>query len=177
MIALILDCETSGLVENHSIKLTAQPEIIEFCSFATNLETGERLQELEMLIQPKNPISAKITEITGIDNEGLKYAPPFKDFAEAIKINLETALAIIAHNMSFDAEMLDIEFERLGTKIVWPRRVCTVENTLYLKGYRLKQSELYSLIFPGESYKAHRGRSDVEALERICLELFKRGEL
>jgi len=177
MIALILDCETSDLINNHSIKLEKQPEVIEFCSFTTNLETGERLQELEMLIQPKNPISAKITEITGITNAMLENVPPFKDFAEAIKINLETALAIIAHNMSFDAEMLDIEFERLGTKIVWPRRVCTVENTLYLKGYRLKQSELYSLIFPGESYKAHRGRSDVEALERICLELFKRGEL
>ncbi|SRR5713226_405803 len=177
MIALILDCETSDLIVNHSVKLERQPEIIEFCSFTTNLETGERLQELEMLIQPKNPISAKITEITGIDNEGLKYAPPFKDFAEAIKINLETALTVIAHNMSFDAEMLDIEFERLGTKIIWPRRICTVENSIFVKGYRLNQQALYAHLFPGESYKAHRGRSDVEALERICLELFKRGEL
>lgn len=177
MIALIMDTETSGLISNHSIKLDKQPEVIEYFSVLTNLATGERLREFETLIKPRNPVSEEITDITGIDNEMLKDAQSFELLAPAIKADIESAETVIAQNMSFDAEMIDTEFERLGLKVNWPRKLCTVEATVHLKGYRLKQMALYELLF-NETFKdAHRARPDCEALERICVELFKRGEL
>lgn len=177
MIGLIIDTETSGLISNHSIKLDKQPEVIEYFGVLTNLATGERLSEFESLIKPKNPVSQEIIEITGIDNEMLKDAPPFAAVADAIQRQIENAPVVIAQNMSFDAEMIDTEFERLGKILKWPRKICTVESTLFLKGYRLKQMQLYELLF-NETFKdAHRARPDCEALERICVELFARGEL
>jgi DNA polymerase III epsilon subunit-like protein len=177
MIALIIDTETSGLISNHAIKLDKQPEVIEYFSVLTNLATGERLREFETLIKPNNPVDAVITEITGIENNMLTNAQPFAELAEAIKTDIESSPVVIAQNMSFDAEMLDIEFERLGMKINWPRKICTVEATLHFKGHRLKQMQLYEYLF-NETFKdAHRARNDCLALERICIELFKRGEL
>jgi DNA polymerase III epsilon subunit-like protein len=177
MIALILDTETSGLIANHAVKLEKQPEVIEYFSVLTNLASGERIHELETLIKPKTPVEPLITEITGIDNLALADAEPFAAMADAIRHNIESSPVVIAHNMSFDAEMLNLEFERLGEQLNWPRQICTVEVTLHLKGHRLKLMQLHELLF-GEGFKsAHRARTDVEALERICIELFKRGEL
>lgn len=178
MIALILDCETTNLISNHSVKLDAQPEIIEYFSALTNFSTGEREREFETLIKPKNPISAKITEITGIDNETVALAASFSERAAAIRADIESSEVVIAHNASFDVEMINIEFERLGQPLPkWPRTICTVEATIHFKGFRLKLAHLYEHLF-GETFKdAHRARPDVEALERVCIELFERGEL
>jgi DNA polymerase-3 subunit epsilon len=178
MLALIFDTETTELISNHSVKLDKQPEVIEYVSFLTDLATGERKREFETLIKPKNSITAKITEITHIDNEMVALAPPFADRAQAIKADIESAPIVIAHNASFDAEMINIEFERLNiAPPKWPRLICSVEATIHLKGYRLKLAQLYELLF-GETFRdAHRARVDTTALERICVELFKRGEL
>lgn len=177
MIALIIDTETTDLIFNHSIKLVSQPEMIEYFGALTDLATGERKGEYETLIKPDKPISAKITEITSIDDEMVALAPSFAMVADAIRANIEGAPVVIAHNASFDVEMINIEFERLGQKIAWPRTICTVEATIHLKGFRLKLGGLYDHLF-GETFKdAHRARPDAEALERICIELFARGEL
>lgn len=177
MIALIIDTETSGLVENHSIKLDAQPEMIEYFGALTDLATGNRSREYETLIKPKKPVSAKITEITGIDNEMLGLALPFNAVADAIRADIESAPTVIAHNASFDVEMINIEFERLGQKVKWPRVICSVEATIHLKGFRLKLGGLYDYLFNDSFKDAHRARADAVALERICVELFARGEL
>lgn len=177
MIALILDTETTDLLYNHSIHLDKLPHVIEYYGCLANLETGERLEIVQSLIKPPIAIPKKITEITGIDDDTIKDAPTFREFAPTILAQLQAAPAVIAHNMSYDREMLDIEFERLGKKIIWPRQICTVEATLHLKGYRLKLGALHELLF-GETFKdAHRAKVDVEALERCCLQLYKDGQL
>lgn len=177
MFALILDTETTGLISNHAVKLERQPEIIEYFSVLTDLSTGERHREFEILIKPSNPISAEITEITGIDDEMVKDALGFSEVAELIKADIESAPMVIAQNASFDKEVINIEFERLGLIVKWPFTICTVEATLHFKGYRLKQAQLYSHLFNDTFKDAHRARPDGEALERICIELYKRGEL
>lgn len=188
MIALITDTETSDLISNHSVKLEKQPHVIEFFGALTNVATGERLSEYHTLIKPPKPISFKITEITGITNELLADAPPFADVAGRIAEEIASAPAFIAHNCSFDQEVIDIEYERLcaerwlinGAKpqVIWPRTICTVEATIHIKGYRLKLADLYAYLFNGETFSgAHRARADVDALERICIELFARGDL
>lgn len=179
MLALIIDTETTGLPQNSSIKLDKQPEVIEYFSAFTNLATGERISELNHLIKPSciQALPAKIIEITGLTDALLADEKPFSSVADSIRDNIEGAITVIAHNASFDKELLDIEFERLGHKLKWPRTICTVEATLHLKGFRLNLAKLYRLLFDEDFKDAHRAAPDVLALERICVELFKRGLL
>lgn len=201
MIAFIFDTETSGLVDNRSLPLAKQPEVIEFFGTTVNLATGEILNEYETFIKPQKAITEEITRITGIKNADLETAPTFKEVAPRIRSFIggilseamgeikqivgaehtsertDTQISCIAHNASFDQEILDIEFERLGEKLVWPPLICTVEATIHLKGFRLNLQGLHEHLF-GEQFKgAHRARTDVMALVRCCCELYKRGEL
>ncbi|MCX7124098.1 MAG: 3'-5' exonuclease [Gammaproteobacteria bacterium] len=182
---LLLDCETTGLVRNRTLKLERQPEIIEFYACLANLKTGKVTKEFNSFLKPAKELSdtpapgdrKTITEITGITNAMLKDAPTFKEkSAEIIKL-IESAPCVIAHNASFDREMCDIEAERIGRKIKWPRVLCTVEQTISMKGYRLSLSALHQELFGEPFTGAHRAKIDVEALARCCKELLKRGIL
>jgi DNA polymerase III alpha subunit (gram-positive type) len=178
MKAFIFDTETTDLIINHSMPLAKQPEVIEFYGHSIDLATGEVGTIIDRLFKPSKPIGEKTTQITSITNEMLERAPLFATYASAIQTALETAEAVIAHNLSFDKEMLDIEMERLGLSIAWPAAMLsTVEQTIHYKGFRLSLSDLHMLLF-GEKFEgAHRARVDVEALTRCAVELFKRGDL
>lgn len=185
MKAVLFDTETSGLVKNRTIKLEMQPEVIEFYACSINLKTGKITKELDYLIKPSKPLDDRpapgskktISQITGITNEMLNDAPPFKDVAKSIFKLLESAPMVIAHNARFDCDMIEIEAQRLGMEIHWPRVLCTVEQTIALKGFRLSLSKLHEELF-GEPFDgAHRAKVDVAALARCCKELLKRGVL
>lgn len=180
----VFDTETSGLIRNRTLKLDQQPEVIEFYACHADLKKkGKVSKELDLLIKPKKPLSdtpnagdkKTITEITGITNEMLKKAKPFSAHAKEIASILSGQKIVIAHNASFDREMIDIEFERCGVKnFKWPQVICTVEQTIHLKGFRLSMSNLHQELF-GEPFPgAHRAKVDVQALLRCCVELHKR---
>lgn len=180
MLALLFDTETSGLIANHSVKIDKQPSVIEFYGCLADLSTGEIVNELDLLIKPPLPITAEITGITHITNDMLTGKPSFAALAEDIKDFIEDnrASALIAHNLSFDMEMTEIEFERLGLQIMWPPRlICTVEQTIHLKGFRLNLSGLHEFLFDEPMKEAHRAKVDVVSMLRCCVELFRRGEL
>src|SRR4051812_6189340 len=121
MIAAIFDTETTGLIQNHTIKIDQQSEVIEFYGAHVDLATGEILQELDQLIKPRVPLSdvppfgskKTISKITGITNEMLANCPAFSVMADQIELLLCSAPIVISHNVSFDMEMIDLEFERL----------------------------------------------------------------
>ena len=47
---------------------------------------------------------------------------------------------VVAHNLSFDLQMLEVEATRIGQKVPWPeRKVCTIEATEYLKGFSFEK--------------------------------------
>jgi hypothetical protein len=71
--------------------------------------------------------------------------------------------------------MIDTEFNRIGMKIDWPRTICTVEETICIRGYRLSLTELHKE-FCGEPFEgAHRAMVDVRALLRCVEKLYDRG--
>lgn len=185
MKALLFDTETTGLVRNRTLKLEQQPEVIEFYSCLANLKTGKFLKkdEFHTFIKPSKPLSdapnpgdkKTITQITGITNEMLANAPSFKDVSKKIIKSLSSAPIVIAHNASFDRDMIEIEAERIGVELKWPKIICTVEQTIHMKGYRLSMSALYLELFNEPFIGAHRANVDVAALLRCCVELHKRG--
>lgn len=183
MKAVLFDTETTGLVRNRTLKLDQQPEIIEIYCCVADLKKGRISKELDTLIKPSKPLLDKplpgdkktITQITGITNEMLETAKPFKDHVKSISAILHAAPIVIAHNASFDKDMIEIELERCGIKdFKWPKLLCTVEQTIHMKGFRLSMTALYQELF-GETFSgAHRAKEDVAALLRCCVELHKR---
>ena len=174
---LIFDTETTGLIENMTTRFDKQPEVVEFCGIHIN-EKGKVLEEMDQLIKPSIPITEEITRLNGIDNDMLKDKLYFVGYAAAIRDMIERASMVIAHNAAFDCDMLNLEFKKLKmTPIAWPRIICTVEQTLHIKGYRLTLSDLHEYLFKKKFEGAHRARADVEALARCVVALKKRGEL
>lgn len=183
-LGLVFDTETDALIFNHVIRLEKQPNIIEFYGAIVDLANGgEIVDELDTLIKPPRPLSAKpengstktTTQITGITNEMLETAPRFVDVAPRIRAIIEKAPRGYAHNASFDVEVVNVEFERLGaTAVAWPHMFCTVEQTVCMKGFRLSLTALHTELFGEPFPEAHRARNDVKALTRCLCELYDR---
>jgi DNA polymerase III subunit epsilon len=175
MKALVLDTETDGLIDNLTIAIDRLPNILEFYGCYADLRTGEVESELNMLIKPPKPIPAEVTGITGIDDEMVKDAPPFLHFAADILTYIQDAPLVIAHNMSYDRDVINTEFKRLGTEVRWPPVLCTVEQTIHIKGFRLSLSALHETLFSEPFSGAHRAKVDVQALLRCCVRLHEQG--
>jgi len=175
---MIFDTETTGLVENMTTRMDHQPEIIEFCGIRINPDSGEVLDELDILIKPIIPITDEITKMNNITNEMVEDAPTFKKVASKIRDFIEASAVVVAHNAAFDRDMVDLEFKKLKmTKVAWPHLICSVEQTIHLTGFRLSLSALHEYLFKEKFAGAHRARVDVEALARCMVELRKRGEI
>jgi len=172
----VLDTETTGLIGNRSMKLDRQPEIIEFAATVIDLDTGEIAESWSTLIKPTNPIPKKNEEITGITNAMVANALPFSAYAAIICELIRTSDAVVAHNARFDSDVLDIEFERLGTRMEWPEIVCSIEATRHLSGKSLNLGNLHDFLFGRKHEGAHRAAGDVEALTSCLVELRARGE-
>lgn len=187
MKALLLDTETTGLIDNRSIPIDQQPEVIEFYACLADLKKGKVLKELHSLVKPSRPLAGAmasggrktktISEITGIDDSMLISAPPFEKIAKDVFYFIESSPLVIAQNASFDKEVLDIEAERLKKEIKWPPVICAIEQTIHLKGYRMKLSDMHEYLLGKSFTGAHRAKADTLALMRCCTELVKRGLL
>jgi DNA polymerase-3 subunit epsilon len=177
MIALVLDTETTALVANRTMADSWLPEIIEFYAELVDLASENNIAYLHHFIKPMRPISPDITKITGIDDAMVADKPNFKKLAPDIIEMIEDASVIIAHNAHFDRECLDIEAQRIGLEIRWPRTICTVEQSIFYTGNRLTLSQLHEFLFKEKFADAHRASSDAKALIRCCREMFRRGDL
>jgi DNA polymerase III epsilon subunit-like protein len=178
MIACIFDTETTGLVESRLMRLERQPHVIEVCFLMTDLRDGTILEEFSTFIKPprRDLLSDKIIGITGIQWSDLANAPSFVEVASRIKKFIVESPVVIAHNLSFDKEVLEIEFKRLGDKIQWPAmQFCTVEQTRHMKGHNMNLSMLHETLVGYVFEDAHRATVDTRALVRCAVEMHKRG--
>ena len=180
MKAFLFDTETTDLIANSVIAERHKPHIIEFYGMTLELvgDEWQKVSELEFFCKPPVRITETITRITGITNEDVKDAKPFAEHAQAVKAAIEASGMAVAHNLSYDEGVVDVEFERLKDQVVWPEEMmCTVEATEHLRGHRLRLADLHEELF-GEPFKgAHRARTDVEAMGRCFIELWQRGEI
>jgi DNA polymerase III epsilon subunit-like protein len=176
MKALIFDTETTDLISNSLLADNHQPRVIEFFGQLVDVPKGKVLDVLEFTCNPGIPIPKKVTEITGLTDADVRDSPPFPEYASAVEALLAKAGAAVAHNLSYDLQVLGFEFRRMKRELKWPpAMICTVQETQFLKGMRLSLSNLHLTLF-GEEFKgAHRARQDVEALTRCFLEMHKRG--
>lgn len=180
MLVTLFDTETTDLIENSARRLEKQPRIIEL--FALTLQqTGEgpdaifkEVDVWQSLFHPGILISEKITQITSITNEMVAGAPKFSDHSKEIMSYFARAHRVVAHNVSYDCDMVDTELKRCSKTLVWPEKICTVEQTEYIKGHRMSLTALHEHLF-GEPFSgAHRAEPDVRATAKCYIELVKR---
>lgn len=185
MRAFIFDTETTDLIKNRHRPLSQLPHITELFGLVleaktTRLTKTYNWQEkgnFNSLFNPGIPLSPEIQKITGLTDAVLADQPSFKSKANEIKKLIESSDMIVAHNLSFDRAMVEIEMERCGLGIKWPKRmICTVESTEHFRSRRLKLMELHEYLFNGERFEgAHRAENDVRPLTRCFIELMNRG--
>jgi len=175
MIVTLWDCETTGLFSSGLIDNDRKPELIEFFAVKLDIDSGTRIKEYEFLCAPVRPITEETVKITGITQDMVEKLDPFAAHISEVRDALENTDAVIAHNASYDKEMIDTEMLRCGIKIKWPRVICTVESTLCMRGYRLTLTDLHKELMGVPFEGAHRARQDVEALLSCVLKLYERG--
>lgn len=169
MIFMPYDFETTGLTVHHQAPLGLQPRPIEFAAILTD---GEKIiDEMECIINPEMAIEEIITKITGLTNEDLDDKPIFIDVFPKIAEFMKRADVAIAHNLSFDRNIMQYALARIDKTLAdvnFPKiQICTVEQTYPSFGRRMKLSELYEL-YVGKYTQKHRALDDVYLLNQVC---------
>lgn len=160
---VILDTETTGL-PRLGAPLEEQPRVIELAALV--LYDARPPRRFNQLYNPGFPLPEEIVRITGLTDAALADAPRL-DIAELIRV--ETLLAgadwIVAHNATFDMQMLQFEFERLNRPWCEYRTLDTADTARGVLGYRPKLAQLYKTFTADvRARPAHRAMDDVETL-------------
>ena len=161
----ILDLETTGLVGAKGKDQLYQPHITEF--YAMQVDNKFNLvRDFETFIKPPIPIPQHIEKLIGVTNEMVKNAPTFLQvYKKIIRVFLGSH-TIVAHNLSFDEEVLITELKRIGKQYHFPYppiKFCTVEQSIHIKGHGLKNGELYKIATGKEIVNANSAKYDVLA--------------
>lgn len=183
----IFDTETTGLPVRGG-KLEEQPYLIQFASQTYDFDTQTRrfleISRFNQLIKPLGPISADSVRITGITEEMVASMPTFAQLADQILSIFQVSDIAIAHNLSFDEEVLGYEFERLNlSKSFLPATIFdSMEGTRDLcklpakTGYKAPRlMELHQFLLNESFQEAHNAEKDVTALARCVRVLLQKG--
>lgn len=159
------DTETTGLTKAAGNDLFAQPHLVEIYAMQTD-GAGNLVAEYETLIKPPIPIPKATTKIHGITDYDVRDSPTFAEVYRDIVTVFFGSHTVVAHNLSFDEWMIIYELRRIGKEHHFPYppiKFCTVEQSLHLKGHRLKNNELYEIATGKELVDAHQAKNDVMA--------------
>lgn len=157
---IIFDIETTGLTPN-SERIT---EI-----GAVRVKGDEVLQEFHTFANPGKPISAKITELTGITDDMVANAPSQAQAIASFKEFVKDTI-VIAHNAAnFDINFIKVVGEKVGVTFD-----CQYIDTLPLAQNLLTELKNHKLDTVAEHYKLgafnhHRATDDA----KILFEIFK----
>ncbi len=149
----VIDVETTG-------KGILGNRITEIC--IVRMQEGEILDTFTSLVNPECPIPSFITGLTGIDDDMVRTAPIFSEIADRV-LELTTEAIFVAHNVSFDYNVVKEEFRKLGKSFV-RKKLCTVRLSRKLipgmASYSLGKL-CRSLNIPLED--RHRAKGDTDA--------------
>lgn len=114
---IVLDIETTGLNND-------KDEIIEFG--AIKVSSGKIVEEFNMLVRPKMPLSPTIIELTGITQEMLDEKGAELDAALRSFLGFVGILPCVAHNAPFDYGFIRAACSKCNNKIFSNRQFDTL---------------------------------------------------
>ncbi|WP_373760972.1 bifunctional DnaQ family exonuclease/ATP-dependent helicase [Streptococcus ferus] len=134
------------------------------------LENGRVIESYETDVNPHEPLSQHISDLTGITDQQLEKAPDFSQVAAHI-FGLISDCVFVAHNVKFDANLLAEHLFLEGYELLTPR-VDTVELTQVF----YPQFERYNLSSLSEQLEldlsdAHTAIADARATAQLFLKL------
>ncbi len=140
---------------------------------AVRLEGGRQVATFSQLVDPRQPVPAKITDITGISAEMLVGQPPIEEVLPRF-LAFSADSVLVAHNARFDLGFLDYELSMLMSR-TFPRPTL---DTLRL-ARRLLRPMRCSLAALAERFDTavkprHRALDDALATAEILLLLLAR---
>ncbi|MER3430431.1 MAG: hypothetical protein C4325_04275 [Blastocatellia bacterium] len=162
---VVLDLETTGA--------KAPPcKITEIGAF--KVARGEIIGEFRALVNPETKIPEFITALTGISDEMVSSAPPFREISlDLLEFIGESVL--VAHNAPFDLGFLNYEIRQaLGEYRLANPSICTVQLSRRLipeiANHKLRTVAEY---FGIELVNHHRAGEDALATAQIFINLLK----
>jgi len=148
---IAFDTETTGFDR-------LQDDIIEFS--AVKYTNGEPVDSVDFLIQPRREVPEVITRITGISDDMVRDAPRYEDFHSDITEFLGE-YPLVAHNVDFDYEMLEVHYQRAGDDSpqnqLYDTLLLSRTFTYWLVDHKLKT---VARAFEVEQAQSHRAGAD-----------------
>lgn len=168
-VMLAYDTETTGLTLHPDADVEKQPKMIEFGGVMLSLDDGSIIEEISLLVDPREPLTEEITKITGLRDEDLKGAPTFLQVLPTLRRLFSNAQVLVAHNLPFDKSIIRGELARNGIQhFAWPPRdLCTVGLYKDIWGRNPRLIELYADVMGRPLAQTHRALDDVKALVEI----------
>ena len=178
--ALIIDTETTGLCSNvdHIVQISL-------------LLCNEQFEELDFktFIVDVGDFIITNAKIHGITNEISKLGVPFSEVVPILHNFLEHVSHIMAHNASFDFNMIEAELKRLNKQDTLDRLrskelYCTMKQYTQLADIRRADGtckfpsliELYKVITGVSIAPTHNSEYGVKTLFTIIKQLYKTGK-
>lgn len=160
------DVETTGLYP------LSGDRVIEIAMIKT--KNGEKVDTLELLINPGFPISQEVTRINNISDEMVKDAPIFSEELADKILKFIDGTVLVAHNAPFDIGFLSAEFARLGIIFEGWSAIDTLKisrEILQIQKHRLENLvRHYGIVASGDF---HRALFDTECLMKVFFNLME----
>jgi DNA polymerase-3 subunit epsilon len=162
MIAASLDIETTGFCE-------PEHRIVEIRIDLLNVEQRKAIWSYEQRINPLRNMPADAQRVHGISGAELSDKPAWEQIGPVVKKILDKADFLVIHNAEFDANFLNMEFQRIGLPKMTQPSFCTMENGIWAAPTGKKPS-LQELCFAcGIEYDpalAHAAAYDVDCMSQ-----------
>ena len=163
------DVETTGLDPKTN-------RIIELGYSLYNPETKSFDNSHSFFINDGHPVTDKITEITGITQDMIDNAPPFKEVWEEHLVDVFSKAKIgLAHNRGFDLGFLFNSLKRNDLDFNIPQTICTMELALRFD-FDIKNNRLGTLgeFLAIDGVNSHRAGDDAQLCGNVGLALLRR---
>jgi DNA polymerase III epsilon subunit-like protein len=186
---LFFDTETTGIPRNYRAPvsdLENWPRVVQLAYLVAGAD-GAPVESREFVIKPEGfVIPADAARVHGITTErALAEGVPVAEALTALAGALARAEMLVAHNLSFDENIVGAEFlrARMGNPLAGKKRYCTMESTTLYCGIPGRNgrpkwptlAELHGKLFGRGLDKAHAALADVETCAKCFFELRKRG--
>lgn len=187
---LFFDTETTGLPKNWSSPMSDLdnwPRVIQLAA-SSYREDGEKIDSFELLIKPNGwevPNEKFWIDNGFSNNTSIKHGIPIKEALSIFSDHHDTCDFLVAHNMSYDYNVLGAEMIRSNISCVKRlNKICTKEigaefckiPNKFNNGFKWPSlSELHKALFNEDIEDSHKALIDVESTAKCFFKLVEIG--